>query len=96
MSVRVSAIDHIVINVGDVARSAEWCQEILGMEIKIFDPGPGKTLHLYNASEERLKRMKAPRPVNEIGKTRSVLTMVGGKVVYASGPYANLASEASR
>src|SRR5580704_15112111 len=35
-------------------------------------------------------------PVNEIAKIRSVLTMVGGKVVYASGPYANLASEASR
>jgi hypothetical protein len=26
-------------------------------------------------------------PAKEIGKIRSVLTMVGGKVVYASGPY---------
>ncbi len=43
MSVKVSAIDHLVINVADVARSAEWYQKILGMEIKVFDPGPGKT-----------------------------------------------------
>ena len=43
MSVNVSAIDHIVINVSDVARSAAWYQKILGMEIKVFDPGPGKT-----------------------------------------------------
>ena len=43
MSVKVNAIDHLVINVSDVARSAEWYQKILGMEIKVFDPGPGKT-----------------------------------------------------
>jgi catechol 2,3-dioxygenase-like lactoylglutathione lyase family enzyme len=42
MSVKVDAIDHIVINVTDVARTAEWYQKILGMEIKVFDPGPGK------------------------------------------------------
>jgi catechol 2,3-dioxygenase-like lactoylglutathione lyase family enzyme len=43
MTVRVSALDHIVINVRDVARSAEWYREILGMEISVFDPGPGKS-----------------------------------------------------
>jgi catechol 2,3-dioxygenase-like lactoylglutathione lyase family enzyme len=43
MSVKVNALDHIVINVADVARSAEWYHRILGMEIKVFDPGPGKT-----------------------------------------------------
>src|SRR5450756_514164 len=43
MSVKVSAFDHIVINVADVARSAQWYQKILGMEIRAFDPGPGKT-----------------------------------------------------
>jgi catechol 2,3-dioxygenase-like lactoylglutathione lyase family enzyme len=43
MAVKVSAIDHIVINVADVARSAQWYQKILGMEIRVFDPGPGKT-----------------------------------------------------
>ena len=43
MSVKVNAIDHVVINVSDVARSAAWYQKLLGMEIKVFDPGPGKT-----------------------------------------------------
>ncbi len=43
MSVKVNALDHIVINVADVARSAQWYQKILGMEINVFDPGPGKT-----------------------------------------------------
>jgi catechol 2,3-dioxygenase-like lactoylglutathione lyase family enzyme len=43
MAVKISAIDHIVINVADVARSAQWYQKILGMEIRVFDPGSGKT-----------------------------------------------------
>ena len=43
MSVKVNALDHIVINVADVARSSEWYRKILGMEIRVFDPGPGKT-----------------------------------------------------
>src|ERR1700676_5502916 len=43
MSVKVLALDHLVINVSDVARSAEWYRKILGMEIRVFDPGPGKT-----------------------------------------------------
>src|SRR6266567_9527523 len=43
MAVKVNALDHIVINVSDVARSAQWYQKILGMEIRVFDPGPGKT-----------------------------------------------------
>jgi catechol 2,3-dioxygenase-like lactoylglutathione lyase family enzyme len=43
MPVKVSALDHIVINVSDVARTAEWYQKLLGMEIKVFDPGHGKT-----------------------------------------------------
>jgi catechol 2,3-dioxygenase-like lactoylglutathione lyase family enzyme len=43
MAVRVHALDHIVINVSDVARTAEWYREILGMEVRVFDPGPGKT-----------------------------------------------------
>lgn len=42
MSVKVNALDHLVINVSDVARSAEWYSEILGMEVKVFDPGEGK------------------------------------------------------
>src|SRR4030081_3293439 len=43
MSVKVHALDHLVINVADVMRSAAWYQKILGMEIAVFDPGPGKT-----------------------------------------------------
>jgi len=43
MPVKVNALDHIVINVSDVARSAEWYTTILGMEIRVFDPGEGKT-----------------------------------------------------
>jgi predicted amidohydrolase YtcJ len=35
-------------------------------------------------------------PVPEIGKIKSLLTMVGGKVVYASGPFADLASGTGR
>src|ERR687888_588525 len=43
MSVKVTALDHLVINVADVERSAKWYATILGMEIRVFDPGPGKT-----------------------------------------------------
>jgi catechol 2,3-dioxygenase-like lactoylglutathione lyase family enzyme len=42
MPVKIHALDHLVINVTDVARSAEWYHRILGMEIKVFDPGQGK------------------------------------------------------
>ena len=38
MSVTVNALDHLVINVVDVARSAEWYRKALGMEIRMFDP----------------------------------------------------------
>ena len=44
MSVNVTALDHLVINVSDVARSAEWYRRILGMEIRVFDPGQGKAI----------------------------------------------------
>src|SRR6516225_589788 len=42
MPLRVNAIDHLVINVSNVARSAQWYARILGMEIRVFDPGGGK------------------------------------------------------
>jgi catechol 2,3-dioxygenase-like lactoylglutathione lyase family enzyme len=42
MAVKVHALDHLVINVSDVPRSAAWYQKILGMEIRVFDPGQGK------------------------------------------------------
>ena len=43
MPVKVNALDHLVINVSDVARSADWYAKILGMEIKVFEPGEGRT-----------------------------------------------------
>jgi catechol 2,3-dioxygenase-like lactoylglutathione lyase family enzyme len=43
MTVKVHALDHLVINVADVKRSAEWYSKVLGMEIKVFDPGQGGT-----------------------------------------------------
>ena len=43
MPVKVHALDHLVINVSDVARSVAWYQAILGMEVKVFDPGDGKS-----------------------------------------------------
>ncbi len=43
MTVKVHALDHLVINVADVTRSAEWYHKVLGMEVKVFDPGGGRT-----------------------------------------------------
>lgn len=42
MTLNVTSIDHIVINVADVARSAHWYQTVLGVEVRVFDPGAGK------------------------------------------------------
>ena len=42
MPVNIHALDHLVINVSDVARSTEWYRKILGMEVRVFDPGHGK------------------------------------------------------
>jgi predicted amidohydrolase YtcJ len=47
---------------------------------------PGKFADLAVLSSDYLTA-----PVKEIGKIRSVLTMVGGDVVYAAAPFANLA-----
>jgi predicted amidohydrolase YtcJ len=49
---------------------------------------PGKFADLAVLSSDYLTA-----PVKEIGKIRSVLTMVGGKVVYANAPFANLAPQ---
>jgi catechol 2,3-dioxygenase-like lactoylglutathione lyase family enzyme len=43
MSVKVNALDHLVINVSDLARSTEWYRKILGMEVRVLDPGNGGT-----------------------------------------------------
>jgi predicted amidohydrolase YtcJ len=49
---------------------------------------PGKFADLAVLSADYLTA-----PVKEIGKIRSVLTMVGGEVVYAAAPFANLGNE---
>ena len=52
---------------------------------------PGKFADLAVLSADYLTA-----PVKQIGKIRSVLTMVGGDVVYAVPPFANLAAGKSR
>jgi predicted amidohydrolase YtcJ len=52
---------------------------------------PGKFADLAVLSADYLTA-----PVNEIGKIKSVLTMVGGEVVYADAPFANIASAPNR
>jgi predicted amidohydrolase YtcJ len=49
---------------------------------------PGKFADLAVLSSDYLTA-----PVNEIGKIRSVMTMVGGEVVYSSAPFAKLAPQ---
>jgi predicted amidohydrolase YtcJ len=46
---------------------------------------PGKFADLAVLSSDYLTA-----PLNEIGRIRSLLTMVGGEAVYASGPFAEL------
>jgi catechol 2,3-dioxygenase-like lactoylglutathione lyase family enzyme len=41
MPINVHALDHLVINVTDLARSIAWYQKILGMKVVVFDPGEG-------------------------------------------------------
>ena len=52
---------------------------------------PGKFADLAVLSADYLTA-----PVKEIGKIRSVLTMVGGNVVHATAPFANFESRAAR
>jgi catechol 2,3-dioxygenase-like lactoylglutathione lyase family enzyme len=42
MPVKVHALDHLVINASDVARTVAWYKTILGMEVSVFDPGEDK------------------------------------------------------
>ena len=42
MPIAIHALDHLVINVADVERSATWFQKVLGVEREDFDPGHGK------------------------------------------------------
>ncbi len=42
MALTVHALDHLVINVADVERSATWYRKVLGVAREDFDPGQGK------------------------------------------------------
>ena len=42
MSIRITDLDHVVLNVSDVEASAGWYQQVLGMKRKDFEPAPGK------------------------------------------------------
>src|ERR1700712_2681157 len=43
MPVKVHALDHLVINVSDVARTVQWYQKVLGMESRVLDAAGGRT-----------------------------------------------------
>ncbi len=51
MSVKVQALDHLVINVADVVRTVEWYRKVLGMEVRVFDPGGGKAPRMGTRGE---------------------------------------------
>jgi len=40
---RYRKLGYVALNVTDVARTTDWYQRILGMAVKVFDPGHGKT-----------------------------------------------------
>ena len=42
MALAVHGLDHLVINVADVERSAAWYVRVLGVERQDFDPGAGR------------------------------------------------------
>lgn len=64
MPVKVHALDHLVINVSDVTRSAQWYRDILGMEIRVFDPGQGKpprTSLIFGAQKINVRPLQADK-----------------------------------
>jgi catechol 2,3-dioxygenase-like lactoylglutathione lyase family enzyme len=64
MPIKVNALDHLVINVADVARSAEWYAKILGMEIKVFDPGdrgPPRTALFFGSQRINVRPKNADK-----------------------------------
>jgi predicted amidohydrolase YtcJ len=52
---------------------------------------PGKLADLAVLSSDYMTE-----PLEEVGKNISLLTMVGGKIVYAAGPYAQLEEKRNR
>lgn len=64
MPIHITALDHLVINVADVERSARWYHRVLGMEVRVFDPGHGKvprTSLLFGAQKINLRPFDADK-----------------------------------
>lgn len=64
MPIRITALDHLVINVADVQRSTQWYHRILGMEVRVFDPGHGKvprTSLVFGAQKINLRPLHADK-----------------------------------
>src|SRR5690606_26381308 len=40
--VTITGFDHVVVNVSNVARSAEWYAAVLGAEVHVSNPGGGR------------------------------------------------------
>ena len=62
--INIVALDHLVINVTDVQRSADWYHRILGMEIRVFDPGHGKeprTSLMFGAQKINLRPLSVDK-----------------------------------
>ena len=86
MAVRVDALDHIVINVADVARSAEWYRQILGMQVRVFDPGPGKTPRTSLLFGNQKINVRPATPTRSSGSPRT--TRPPAATICASSPRA--------
>ncbi|MET0219886.1 MAG: VOC family protein [Tardiphaga sp.] len=64
MPLSVTALDHLVLNVADVARSAAWYQNVLGMAVQVFDPGHGnmpRTSVSFGAQKINLRPVDADK-----------------------------------
>jgi catechol 2,3-dioxygenase-like lactoylglutathione lyase family enzyme len=71
MSIRISALDHVVLNVSNVETSAGWYQQVLGMKRKEFEPAPGKQTRIslsFGSQKLNLRRIPMDNP-NQIALT---------------------------
>jgi catechol 2,3-dioxygenase-like lactoylglutathione lyase family enzyme len=58
MPIKVDALDHLVLNVSDVAASAKWYAAILGMSVHSFQAGagtPSRTMLLFGRNRINLR-----------------------------------------
>jgi catechol 2,3-dioxygenase-like lactoylglutathione lyase family enzyme len=61
MPIRISALDHVVLNVSNVEGSAGWYQRVLGMKRKDFEPAPGKKMRVsLSFGNQKLNLRRVP------------------------------------